>query len=59
VGAVKVEHSYELWRGEDLLVSGATTLACIDREGRAKALPDGWLAAGPVSPGPANARSAS
>jgi len=43
VGAVKVEHAYELWRGEDLLVTGATTLACIDRDGRAKALPDGLL----------------
>lgn len=43
VGAVKVEHSYELWRGEDLLVTGATTLACIDRDGRAKPLPEGML----------------
>ncbi len=45
VGAVKVEHTYELWRGEDLLVTGATTLACLDREGRARAMPDGFLTA--------------
>ena len=50
VGAVKVEHSYELWRGEDLLVTGATTLACIDRDGRAKPLPEGMLTA-PAAPG--------
>lgn len=51
VGAVKVEHSYELWRSEDLLVTGATTLACIDREGRAKPLPEGILTAA-VDPAP-------
>lgn len=45
VGAVKVEHTYELWRGEDLLVTGATTLACLDREGRARAMPEGFLTA--------------
>ena len=44
VGAVKVEHSYELWRGDELLVTGATTLACLDREGRARAMPEGLLA---------------
>jgi acyl-CoA thioester hydrolase len=45
VGAVKVEHTYELWRGEDLLVTGSTTLACLDREGRARAMPEGFLTA--------------
>ena len=45
VGAVKVEHTYELLRGEDLLVTGATTLACLDREGRARAMPEGFLTA--------------
>lgn len=59
VGAVKVEHSYELWRGEDLLVTGATTLACIDRSGRAKPMPDGLLTAPAAVPGPANAPRAS
>jgi acyl-CoA thioester hydrolase len=58
---VKVEHSYELSRGGDVLVVGATTLACLDRDGRARALPDGILgmapAAAPVTP--AAARSGS
>lgn len=43
VGAVKVEHSYALWRDEELLATGNTTLACLDRSGRARALPDGLL----------------
>ncbi|MBL9141746.1 MAG: acyl-CoA thioesterase [Phycisphaerae bacterium] len=43
VGSVKVEHTYELWRGDDLLASGATTLACLDRTGKARALPEGLL----------------
>lgn len=43
VGAVKVEHTYEIWRDDVLLVAGATTLACIDRNGRAQAIPDGVL----------------
>ena len=43
VGAVKVEHTYEVWRDDVLLVAGATTLACIDRNGRAQAIPDGVL----------------
>lgn len=43
VGAVKVEHTYEIWRDDVLLVGGATTLACIDRNGRAQAIPDGVL----------------
>jgi acyl-CoA thioester hydrolase len=53
-GAVKVEHSYELWRGEDLLVSGATVLACIDRSGRAKPMPEGLLT-DPLAPAPGQA----
>lgn len=36
---VRVEHRYELWRGEQLLAEGASTLACVDREGRLQALP--------------------
>lgn len=43
VGAVKVEHTYEIWRDDVLLVAGATTLACIDRNGRAQAIPEGLL----------------
>lgn len=39
-GPVKIEHSYRLFRGDELLVEAATTLACLDREGRARALPE-------------------
>ncbi len=40
MGHVKIEHSYELRRGDDLLATAETTLACLDREGRASALPE-------------------
>jgi acyl-CoA thioester hydrolase len=39
-GPVKIEHRYELRRGDELLVEGRTTLACLDREGRARQVPD-------------------
>lgn len=45
-GHVKIEHAYELFRGEELLCTGTTTLACLDREGRARALPEGLFPAG-------------
>jgi len=37
---VKIEHAYRLFRGDELLAEGATTLACLDRDGRARALPE-------------------
>lgn len=40
---VKIEHEYELHRGDDRLVTGNTVLACLDREGRPRALPDGLV----------------
>ncbi|MBM4006136.1 MAG: acyl-CoA thioesterase [Planctomycetes bacterium] len=40
-GHVKIEHTYELYRGAELLCTGATTLACLDRAGKARALPEG------------------
>ena len=39
-GPVKIEHRYEIRRGEELLVEGRTTLACLDRDGRARVVPD-------------------
>jgi acyl-CoA thioester hydrolase len=51
VGAVKIEHAYELFRGDDLLVTGSTVLACLDREGRARALPEGALGDVPAAGG--------
>lgn len=38
-GPVKIEHAYSLFRGEELLVEGQTTLACLDRDGRARPIP--------------------
>ena len=38
-GPVKIEHAYSLYRGEELLVEGQTTLACLDRDGRARPIP--------------------
>lgn len=39
VGPVKIEHSYSLFRDGELLAEASTTLACLDRDGRARALP--------------------
>ena len=38
----RIEHRYEVFRGETLLASGATTVACVDRSGRVSRLP-AWL----------------
>jgi acyl-CoA thioester hydrolase len=38
-GHVKIEHEYRLLRDGVLLASGATTLACLDRECRPRPLP--------------------
>ena len=40
VSAVKIEHSYRLLRGEQLLASASSTLACVDRAGKVSRLPD-------------------
>ena len=44
VGHVKLEHSFELFRESDrmLLTTASTTLACLDRDGRPRQVPD-WL----------------
>lgn len=39
-GRVKLEHSYELWRGDELIATGSTVLACVDRNGKLQPLPD-------------------
>ena len=39
-GPVKLEHSYELFRGDQLLATGQSVLACIDREGRVQRIPE-------------------
>jgi acyl-CoA thioester hydrolase len=37
---VKIQHRYEVFRGQELLAEGHSTLACVDREGKPQALPD-------------------
>lgn len=39
-GAVKLEHSYELKRGDELLAEATSTLACVNREGKVTPIPD-------------------
>lgn len=45
VRGVRIEHAYELRRGEELLAEGASTIACVDRTGRVRPLP-AWLREG-------------
>lgn len=42
VTAAKIEHEYQMYRGEELLCEGSSTLACVDREGRVQRVPE-WL----------------
>jgi acyl-CoA thioester hydrolase len=37
---VKVEHAYQLFRGDELLTTASTVLACLGRDGRARPLPE-------------------
>jgi acyl-CoA thioester hydrolase len=37
---VRIEHEYRVYRGNELIVEGRSTLACVDREGRVRPLPD-------------------
>jgi acyl-CoA thioester hydrolase len=38
--AVRIDHTYEMRRDATLIAEGATTLACVDREGRPQPLPE-------------------
>lgn len=40
ISAVKIEHSYRLLRGDHLLATAYSVLACVDREGRVQRLPE-------------------
>ena len=53
VGHVKLEHEYELFRVSDrlLLATASTTLACLDRDGRPREVPQ-WLKSGESARGP-------
>jgi len=42
VTSVRIDHEYEILRDHELLATGTSTLACVDREGLIQRLPD-WL----------------
>mgnify|MGYP001157956018 CR=1 FL=1 len=42
--SVRLEHAYHLFRGEELLAEGTSVLACVDREGQLKLIPDELIA---------------
>src|SRR5688572_14395169 len=39
ISAVKIEHSYQLFRGQQLLATASSVLACVDRDGKVERLP--------------------
>lgn len=41
--AARIDHKYHLYRGEELIAQGKSTIACIDHQGNVRRLPD-WLA---------------
>ncbi|MGD0464792.1 MAG: thioesterase family protein [Tepidisphaeraceae bacterium] len=38
--AVRIDHAYELRRGQTLLAEGSTTIACVGRDGQLQAIPE-------------------
>jgi acyl-CoA thioester hydrolase len=38
--SVRIDHEYQVFRGEELIAEASTTLACVDRDGRPQALPE-------------------
>ncbi len=40
VSRVRIDHGYEIKRGDDLLATAETTLACVGADGRVRAIPD-------------------
>lgn len=42
ISPAKIEHAYQLFRGDELLAEAESTLACVDRQGQLQRVPD-WL----------------
>lgn len=42
VGGVRIHHEYELYRADELLAKGVSTVACVDKLGKVRPLPT-WL----------------
>ena len=45
-GPVRLDHRYEVRKGEQRLAEGATTIACVGRDGQPRKIPDEMAAAG-------------
>src|SRR5688500_10729874 len=43
---VRYDHAYELRRGDTLLAEASTTIACVDREGQLRQIPDSLVRGG-------------
>ena len=41
---VRIDHTYELKRGDTLLAEAATSVACVGRDGQLRQIPDGLTA---------------
>ncbi|GIX03026.1 MAG: thioesterase [Planctomycetaceae bacterium] len=52
ISAVKLEHSYQLFRDQTLLATARSVVACIDRQGNIQRLPESIRQAGPTQPMP-------
>jgi len=50
IGAAHIRHAYEVIRGTRILVTGTTTVVCVDAEGRVRRLP-GWMLGEPDESG--------
>jgi len=50
IGAAHIRHAYEVIRGTTIVVTGVTTVVCVDREGRVRRLP-GWMLGEPEPAG--------
>lgn len=48
VSHVRIDHQYQVFRGEELIAAGETTLACIDGQGKIRRLPDWMRATKPI-----------
>src|SRR5579871_2502178 len=42
----RIQHEYQLFRGAERLATGRSTVACVDKQGNVKRLPD-WLRLSP------------
>jgi acyl-CoA thioester hydrolase len=40
-GPVRLDHRYELMKGDQLLAEGTTTIACVGADGQLRAIPEG------------------